>query len=502
MAAVGCMATRSEIEREISIAGPQTGVAVAARLPELLRAHRRALPGSSPDPVSVPSSAMVESSGQLHDSDESKQIAKNATDNSAKTNRATPGTIVGRSGVGDVGGGVGVGVGVGVGGEGLYGNGAGGMFAGDAVGGADTIGSGVRKGEGLGDVTSSVREGKGAVVAGEGSEGSGNSLGVTDEAASMTSSGNDYDRSGSSAMGEGINREGVGEGGGEAGRSHDGMVDAAIPNRDPASSGQENSDATGGRNSSVNHLTPQARENGLPLGSERGGGTAVSDIAGMPDAGGSNTAANTGNTPAEVIRNRERTGGSAANAPAAAAAAAAARAAAAAGGAAAAAGYSETVGDRSAAGQRDGAVGGMESAQAKSDPPSLTQQAERAARAERPTTVPAAPPARTEPAAAAAEHTTLDSAAREEPLAAASGSNEEEEKVKTPGATETDPFDEDGAAVVRLEGGASTGNADGSERQAEEKNASTPRAGKPPAKSTWGWGLPAWAGGGKNNGAR
>ena len=419
---------------------------------------------------------MAGTSGQADGSNKPKAIAQEATDNSSKSDRVASDAVVRRSGVGV--GGVG-------GGDERHGNEWSGTAAGDdtAVSDADTIGSDVGEGKGVaGAVHSGAREGKKGVSGAsrvEGKSARGNkSFDVADEAAPTRPSGDDDDGRTSSAKGEDIH--GQAGGGGEAGRSRDGVADTAIPGRYPTFSPQEKREGTGGRDG-VSQLTTQARVERLPVGSGRRtgeGGAAVSDIAGMPDAAGS-TAGEAGTAPDDLPTNPER-----ADTPAAAAAAAAASAAEAQAAAAAASAVSfvhtsrpadvpERIGDRSAAGQRgDAAVGLESSAQAASEP---TTQAERA------------------------EHTTVDPAAGEALAAVGVGG---EEGVNTRGETEADPSDHgDGAGVDSEEKKAGRSSSDAIEPQADE-NASTPSAGKPPAKSAWGWGLPAWAGGGKNNGAR
>lgn len=433
----------------VNIGVPQTGFEVAAILPGLLRTHRRMLPGTSRDPV-TPSNALAETSGQGDGSNESKAIAQETTDNSSKGDRVASDSVVRQSSVGV--GGVG-------GGEELHGNEEGGMTAGDNTTVSDTaaINNGVGKGKGLGGgINGSAAErnkGLGDSSGVEGNSARGNSFDVTDEAAPTRPSGDDDGRT-SSAKNEGIDWPA----GGEAGRSRDGVVDTAIPNGDPTFSRQENREETGGRDD-VSNLTTQARGKQLPVGSGRRtaeGGAAVSGIVGKPDAAG-NTAVDTGTAPDELFPNPER-----GDTPAAAKAQAAAAAAAAAASSVHSSlpgDASETVGDRSAVAQRGDAVVGLESAaQSASDP------------------------------------STRESLA----VVAVDGEGE----VNTPRGTEADPSDhDDGAAVRSEEKDAGQSNTDAIGPQAYG-NASTPSAEKPPAKSTWGWGLPAWAGGGKNNGAR
>ena len=151
---------------------PQTGFAVAAMLPGLLRTRRRMLPGTSP--------AMVESSGHLDDSDESTAIAEMATDKSGKGDRVTSDSIVHQSGVGDDGGG-----------EGLYRNKGSSLTAVE-----DTMS------DASVSINSGVEEGKGLAVPGDGKSTRGSNLGVKDDGAPMRSLG-DEDGKASSSKGEG-----------------------------------------------------------------------------------------------------------------------------------------------------------------------------------------------------------------------------------------------------------------------------------------------------------
>ena len=385
---------------------------------------------------------MVESSGHLDDSDESTAIAEMATDKSGKGDRVTSDSIVHQSGVGDDGGG-----------EGLYRNKGSSLTAVE-----DTMS------DASVSINSGVEEGKGLAVPGDGKSTRGSNLGVKDDGAPMRSLG-DEDGKASSSKGEGINQEG--REGEAAGGLCDAVDDTAIPGRNPAFSRRENREAPGGRDG-VSHVS-QASEKGSPVGPERQSGVerpAVSETS-VPDAAG-----NIGKAPDE--------GTPAAKAAAGAAEVSSVHASHPGDG-------SEIVGDRTAAGQRVDAVGGLElAAQSKSDP--STQ----AGRADQPTVAPAAPMSER------AQRATVDSAAGNTIAAVVAGEGEEE--VKTPRANEADPSN-DGAVTVRSEGEASAGNDDANGRQVDQ-NAPTRSTEKPPTKSTWGWGLPAWAGGGKNNGAR
>ena len=433
---------------------PQTGFAVAAMLPGLLRTHRRVLSDTPANPL-PPSGAVVASGGHLDDVGQSATIAENAEEKNPESSAggvASDALVRQRDGVGGGVDGV-AGSGGGEGGEGEpYGIGGGGIATGIATGDAtdSTMSDACADGKGKGLAEAGQRIGDRLDFTGEDSS-AGRS--VADEGGSSTKGGNV-----------------AGTGKGEAGRLHHGLVDADIPGRDPTFSSEGDGDATGGTGGRDNDANPlsDSQKKGLAVRSERQGegeGAAVSEPV-LRNAAGN--AGKTGNVSDEVLTDSERLRNTTAQTSAAASSSSSAAAGAEASVPSSSPGSgSETLGEGgSAAGQTVDAFGGLYSAQSASSylP---TQEAESA--------------------------TTVDSASGE-------GAADEEQR-DTLGKTQSESYDE--GDIVRSEGEDGAGNANDNEQLAKgEGNASTPPAEKPPVKSTWGWGLPAWAGGGKNNGAR